>query len=252
MAFQGGVLIIGSLLWDEDNGRTQWRAQRLNKNNAKAVAVPIRYGRFSTNRNAYTMVFSRLCYRHSKLGQGVVVPFARSIGTFDDLRHEAEYLATAEGLNGNWEWGAVGLLKKAPSKLPGDFLEQWTGYFRERSIRYQAFAGQTASEAPAISREGLLDLSWPLDGEDSVEYDFILATPTRPRIQNNSNLKRYPRPREIATLVPSDNTHYFINNVLHGVRTSEDTSIWKAITKLHPEFAAEWPQVSSLLGEQTR
>jgi hypothetical protein len=85
MALQGGVLIIGSLLWHGDDGRTQWRMQRLNENSAKTVAVPICYGRYSTKRDAY-----RLCYRHKELGQRVVVPFARAIATFDDLSHEAE------------------------------------------------------------------------------------------------------------------------------------------------------------------
>jgi hypothetical protein len=70
------------------------------------------------------MVFSRLCYRHTELGEGVVVPFARSIATFDDLRDEVEQLAKAEGMNGNWDWGAVGLLKNASSEFPPDFLQQ--------------------------------------------------------------------------------------------------------------------------------
>jgi hypothetical protein len=63
-------------LWGEDNERTQWRTQCLNENTAKAVAVPIRYGRFSTKRGAYTMVFSRLCYRgHAHIITSLVMPF---------------------------------------------------------------------------------------------------------------------------------------------------------------------------------
>jgi len=138
MALQGGVLIIGSLLWDEEKGRPQWRTERLTENNAQAVAVPIRYGRFSNGRGAYTMVFSRLCYRHKVLGQGVVVPFTRLIATFDDLRIEVERLDAAEGMDGNWGWGAIGLLKNASSKFPEHFLEQWTAYFKGRSSDYQA------------------------------------------------------------------------------------------------------------------
>jgi hypothetical protein len=132
MAFQGGVLIIGSLLWDGDNGRTQWRAQRLNENNAKAVAAPIRYGRFSRDRKTYTMVFSRLCYRHKELGQGVVVPFARSIGTFDDLRSEVEHLDAAEGMDGNWEWGAVGLFEEFCVNVPCKFSRTMDRIFQRK------------------------------------------------------------------------------------------------------------------------
>jgi hypothetical protein len=253
MPLRGGVLIIGSLLWDDNSVRTQWRAQRLNGKNVKAVPVPIRYGRFSKqNRVAYTMVFSRLCYRHKELGQGVIVPFARSIATFDDLRQEAEFLAAAEGMNGNWEWGAVGLLTNAPSKFPADFLGQWTAYFREKSAGYQAFVGHTRSEAPTISPDGFLKLNWPLSRKDSMKYDFLLATPTKARIQNDYNLKRYPRPKEIAALVPTDGTRYYINNVLKGIRTSEDAAIWKAVTKLDHDFAAKSARVSSFLGKRNR
>lgn len=249
MPLRGGVLIIGSLLWDDNNDRPQWRAQRLNVKDTKPVPIPIRYGRFSEKRGAYTMVFSRLCYRHKEPGQGVIVPFARSITTFDDLRNEAEFLAAAEGMNRSWKWGAIGLLKSASSEFPADVLKEWTTYFREKTLRYEAFAGHTRSEAPAISPDGFLKLNWPLSRKDSAKYDFLLATPTKAEIQNDANLKQYPRAKEIAALVPADATRYFINNVLKGIRTSEDAAIWKAVTKLDSEFAEKWPRVSSLLGE---
>lgn len=252
MTFQAGVLIIGSLLWDGHKGRSQWRTQRLNEQGVKHVDVPIRYGRFSEQRNAYTMVFSRLCYRHSQLGRGVIVPFAGPIESFDDLRREAECLADAEGLDDRWNWGAVGLLKRPSSKVPVNILEQWTGYFKERSSRYQAFAGHTSSEPPTISKEGFLNLRWPLSAEDAVQYDFLLATPTKARVYEQPNLKRYPHAREIATLLPTDRTKYFINNVLHDIRTSQDSSIWKAMTMLHPKFAAGLPQIARSFDEDVR
>ena len=53
-----GVLIIGSLYWDNAN-REQWRQERLDPNHKLCVHAPIRYGRQSANRgNSYTMVFS--------------------------------------------------------------------------------------------------------------------------------------------------------------------------------------------------
>lgn len=73
--------------------------------------------------------------------------------------------------------------------------------------------------------------------------------PTKAEIQNDANLKQYPSAKEIAALVPADATRYFINNVLKGIRTSEDAAIWKEVTKLDSEFAEKWPRVSSLLGE---
>ncbi len=252
MTFQAGVLIIGSLLWDENRGRPQWRAQRLNEKGVTPVPVPIRYGRFSDQRHAYTMVFSRLCCRRKQLGRGVVVPFAKPIKSFDDLLGEAKCLADAEGLGDRWKWGAVGLLKNPASKLPVSFSEKWAKYFKEKASLYQGFAGQTRGEEPVINREGFLCLSWPFTGEDRIQYDLLVATPTKPRMHNLSSLRRYPRATEIAAFVPADKTNYLINNILHGIRTSQDPSIWKSVTKLHSEFAAKWPQIASSLGEEMR
>jgi len=180
------------------------------------------------------------------------VPFAKPIKSFDDLLGEAECLADAEGLGSSWEWGAVGLLKNPASKLPVSFSEEWTKYFKGKASLYEGFAGQTRSEEPVINREGFLCLSWPFTGEDRIRYDLLIATPTKARIHDQPNLKRYPRAREIATLVPTDKTNYLINNILHGIRTSQDPSIWKSVTKLHSEFAAKWPQIASSLGEEMR
>lgn len=51
---KGGVLIIGSLLWQDsstdvpgDNLRKRWRTEHLDMNHKVAVKVPIRYGRYS-------------------------------------------------------------------------------------------------------------------------------------------------------------------------------------------------------------
>jgi hypothetical protein len=250
MALQAGVLIIGSLLWDEKKERPRWRTQRLNEAAAKPVAVPIRYGRFSGNRQAYTMVFSKLCYRHTQLGQAVIVPFLTPIESFDELQQEVEFLATAEGLEGNWEWGAVGLLIRRSSRLPANLLKQWTDYFTQRSAHYEAFAGHTRSERPTISQDGFLNLRWPISGKDAGRYDFLLATPTKARIETQHNLKRYPNPKEIATLVPTDKTNYFINNVLRGIRTSQDSSIWNIVMRDQPKFAAKWPQIASLVSQE--
>ena len=56
-----GVLIIGSLYWDEKEHRETWRRDRLvDLGDATRVHVPIRYGRLSRKRGCtYTMVFSR-------------------------------------------------------------------------------------------------------------------------------------------------------------------------------------------------
>lgn len=56
--FRIGVLIIGSLYWDDDKPhREEWRRDRLRMDNRQYVKVPIRYGRYSETRKGYTMVF---------------------------------------------------------------------------------------------------------------------------------------------------------------------------------------------------
>ena len=76
---KGGVLVIGSLLWQDyldkpgDDIRKNWRANSLSISNKIQVKMPIRYGRFSEKSQIYTMVFSNACKRKS--GTAFVLPF---------------------------------------------------------------------------------------------------------------------------------------------------------------------------------
>ena len=60
---KGGVLIIGSLLWQDhldevgDDIRKNWRDNSLLLANKIQVKTPIRYGRFSDNSKIYTKLF---------------------------------------------------------------------------------------------------------------------------------------------------------------------------------------------------
>ncbi len=61
MSLRGGVIIIGSLLWDNKISRQEWRKNDLYNRNRFKVNVPIRYGRCSdTRNNTYTMIFSNI------------------------------------------------------------------------------------------------------------------------------------------------------------------------------------------------
>lgn len=105
-----GILIIGSLLWDER--RQAWRNARLDMASIDTVTAPIRYGRLSSSRgNTYTMVFSRLC----KPGQAKLVHCSHTVSSPEDLIAEAEYLWKAEQPGADAgriavNWGCVGLL----------------------------------------------------------------------------------------------------------------------------------------------
>jgi len=68
MKLKGGVIIVGSLIWedhlkaeDRDNIRRNWRRVNLIDNSSPSK-VPIRYGRKSQSRDdTYTMIFSKSC-----------------------------------------------------------------------------------------------------------------------------------------------------------------------------------------------
>ena len=63
MTYRIGIMMIGSLYWDKDRTRVNWRKNRLSKEEFDVFA-PIRYGRLSKKRGStYTMVFSKLCAR---------------------------------------------------------------------------------------------------------------------------------------------------------------------------------------------
>src|SRR3990172_3402096 len=108
----GGVIIIGSLLWQNylkeegDNIRLNWRNCHLDIESKIPVRVPIRYGRKSAS-GIMTMVFSNRMAKRS--GFGYVIPLKRKINNRDELLSECTALSTAEGMKGNFiaSWGGV-------------------------------------------------------------------------------------------------------------------------------------------------
>src|SRR5262245_53888890 len=103
---KGGVLIIGSLYWDIDQGkhlnvRENWRTNHLQFNNRIHVKAPIRYGRTSgkEEKKVYTMVFSHSTEAEEHWGTAYVVPFKLDISDFEGLYEQAKYLSEAEGAN---------------------------------------------------------------------------------------------------------------------------------------------------------
>jgi len=118
---KGGVIIIGSLLWEDDldkgdNLRNNWRINSLDLQGKILVKLPIRYGRYSKN-NIYTMVFSLNCEKNSKLGTGYIIPFKQNtIKHLDILVSEARKMSEAEGMKNRFIgenkdiWGSMGIL----------------------------------------------------------------------------------------------------------------------------------------------
>src|SRR3546814_8890352 len=107
-----GILIIGSLNWDKENGQDDWRKRRLDTNASIPGRVPIYYGRKSASRgNTYTMTFRR----NDPSVMAALVPCQREIETIEDLKDEVEALWKAEAPNSQSGtigsgWGCVGVL----------------------------------------------------------------------------------------------------------------------------------------------
>jgi hypothetical protein len=227
-----GVLIIGSLLWDEKRGT--WRKHRLDGASAQAVMAPIRYGRLSASRgNTYTMVFSRLC----GLGQGIAIRCTRRISTSADLYAESEALWKAEQLNAPAgriasAWGCVTLLCNPQRNIPEDIVKAWGDRVR-REPEYGRVS-QMAAEGRLISSDGMLQIAWPriAGTQTPVQLDLLLATANDPTL--DGALLAYPTVQAIANAWNTANgkhAEYFWRNNENGINTFQDDGI-RAL--LHP------------------
>lgn len=220
---RGGVLIIGSLFWEEKRERGNWRRARLDMSRAKLITVSIHYGRRSTSRaNTFTMVFTPERAR----GQAIVVPFKNQSANVDCVIAEAQALwkaeqpATAPGQI-NAEWGCVGLLLRDTASQ-SELAASWSRFFRANAMPISP-----------TNENGLLEFPWPNDVYGRpIALDFLLATATkRERV--------WPTAKHVADSWCDQSKgyeEYFLQNVRCGIRTSEDNLIWARIEERQPNW----------------
>ncbi|MDD1752524.1 MAG: hypothetical protein LUQ38_05475 [Methanotrichaceae archaeon] len=229
---KGGVVIIGSLLWQDDlNGndkiRKKWRKIRLQSDKKLLVKLPIRYGRLSNN-NIFTMVFSMNCERYNQYGTGYIIPFkSNPFNTYRQMLYEATALARVEGIPEGLEsnWGKVSIIfnPKLSQEVKRKVLNFWKSKFQKRDQRDY----RLGKEKPCLNKNFELSISWPkyiFSKSLSVlsELDFLLATANKP------NKKHYPTPLDIAAKVRQDKIRfYFAGNIQSGIRTFQDGEIIK-------------------------
>ncbi|MBZ5506057.1 MAG: hypothetical protein LAO78_11270 [Acidobacteriia bacterium] len=221
-----GILIIGSLLWDER--RQSWRKARLNMGAMDTVTAPIRYGRLSSSRgDTYTMVFSRLC----KTGQAKLVHCSHSVSTAENLIAEAEHLWKAEQSGAKAhriasEWGCVALLGHPKRKPPEILLNAWAKRVAQEPD--YGNVSQMADEGELISPEGMLRIDWPrcVAGGAPVDLDLLLVTANDPTLTGTP-----PSYATVETIVNAWNSaaqehaEYFWKNIDHGITTFQDDEI---------------------------
>lgn len=241
---KAGVLIIGSLLWqdhlqdqDSDEIRKNWRDKFLNVGEKIMVRVPIRYGRLSSS-GIYTMTFSK-SVKANRNGTGFFIPFKKtSLASFDDLINEAKEMSTAEGMNGNLSskergteniWCSMGLLINSLTVQKPDersLINSWSKKLNERGqLEHKQF--KLGNESSCIDKNGKLSIGWPSAVDKREEkrlssYDLIIATATKPT--------KYPNVKELSENVSKDSKrYYFIENFKSGITTFQDVQILNKI-----------------------
>lgn len=228
---KGGVLIIGSLLWQDhlnepgDNIRKDWRDRFLNESEKIMIKVPIRYGRLSRS-NIYTMTFSNALKR--KMGTAFLVPFRNQFSSIPQIIEDAREMSEAEGMGrrfvaGENIWSVMGIsinpkLNKSPLKK--EIISKW---FRSIEKPFDMKDFRIGREKPCLKATGELDIPW-LNAVDSRnakninEFDFYIATVTKPT--------NYPPSKELSLKVKGDNQrYYFIENFKSGITTFQDHQV---------------------------
>jgi hypothetical protein len=247
MKLKGGVIIIGSLIWEDhlndekkDNTRKKWREQNLSIEQALTTKVPIRYGRESrTRENTYTMIFSKSC-EDRDLGQGLILPFKQDIITFEELEKQAIALAIAEGIyKSNNEklisrWGSVGLLINPKLNLT-DFAskesiqKKWTAIYHSYNDTFISDSYKTENESSSpITQDGFLNIAWQTEMD---AFDLLVATPLIPK--PNSLLKAEDITQR---MIDKDYQTYFQNNRNHQIYTALDNGIKDKLNSAKKEY----------------
>lgn len=233
--FKAGVLIIGSLFWDNSNGRRAWREHTFGENfhrHKQKIQVPLRYARNSDTRECPTMTFSAEFQKHEKLGAGLVLPFKNSKLSFPEIICEARNLSEAEGtdrkfIKGKSKWCVI--LHWANPKLKKE-NEQWSNFQSLWSKNYDPKLEDVrdqfkcnCEDEPVFDDNGELRFEWP---DELNDFDLILTTQPKPTdcfsVDTLSD-KFFKKPE------------YFIKNRLNGIKTADDNDIIKQLNKKDPD-----------------
>ena len=231
MNFNGGVIIIGSLLWENTPKRHKWRQVYLEPaDKAVTVGIRIRYGRQSSTRSeTFTMIISQ--HLTTEVGQALILPFKEPIRNSRQLESQAFALAAAEGLwtdegpSLNKSWGTVGLLInpsiEAKDKKNADVVRnRWIKLYDQYKFDNKQYS--IDKEEPPIDKNGFLQLEWT---DEMNQFDFLLATPVVPRPKAALTAK------QIADRMKEKNyREYFDNNQKHNIRTFQDTEITRELS----------------------
>lgn len=235
--YRAGVLMIGSLLWDNTKGRKPWREHYFGENffpNIIDVKVPIRYGRFSQNRGCPTMVLSSEYWKEKKYGTAKFIPFKKQELQFPELICAAKDLSSAEGSSsrefikgGKIKWCILTCLLNNNMENKDSFVSSWSKkYCPKLTNEFLENFKMNSENESLINEKGFLKIECPTSLS---AYEIVLATQTKPR-KSQCCQCNYLNPNELASQI-FKKPEYFIKNRLNGVTTHDDDLIIEGLKK---------------------
>jgi hypothetical protein len=240
---KGGVIIQGSLFWENENNcipgdevkgnaRREWRENRLNLKDSFPIPFPLRYGRCSSSRLCtYTMVMSENYLANDKIGQAKVAPFHKTFQTSNmaEITTEITELTKVEGISeGKYfakGFSAIAIWINPNSQFETNLETYWNGLLTQYG--YQNNYTYNWSDRTLISQDYKLGLTLGVE-----DLDFLLLTYMQPkhRVLSLDQQQQYPTPKEIAEEIKRTGySTYFCQNRVSGIITSDDEEIFKYI-----------------------
>lgn len=239
MKLNSGILIIGSLLWDNSTIRRNWRRTSLVEKNKIFIKVPILYGRKSESRmDTYTMVFSS-SLSDKDYGQGVILKFATPITSIDNLISEVDNIIRVERDKTkdewklirdsnpfllNWSWGVAGLCinpKHINDNEYSEAVKEVVQLWQNSLSNFSPGNYCLKEERPFTDEKAIFEINW---NQDMRDLDFLIATIIKP------NVESYPNAETISeTMYHGKYYSYFINNHKNNIYTKDDPIILQLI-----------------------
>ena len=237
-----GVIVIGSLLWETTEKRTDWR-NGLSIKDKLLVDLPIRYGRQSlkNRKGTYSMVFSNNINHPKTLGKGYVIPFKETIKTEQDFICQMINLSNAEGISKTRickSWGTVCFIANPfiDQNKKNEVLSMWNDLVN--TTRQSLTQDQKEPEVDKFgepTEKKSIDNNWKLTinldnlfKNELKDFDILVATSNAVKLKDNINT--YPTAKQIAKAI-NDSKHfeYFLRNTQYSIRTFQDRQIAKIL-----------------------
>lgn len=243
MNLKGGIIIIGSLLWDNSKKREAWRNSYLDVENKIAIKLPIRYGRISSSRmNTYTMIYSAKLEK-GEYGEGIILKFKKTIEDFeylidilentirverDKTKDEWKYIKKGEVFTLNWDWGVLGLCINPKHKNDNNYSQDISliaKYWKSNLSDFNPRKFANLGEDLFINNSGIFEIDWI---EEIGDLDFIISAIIEPKPETQNS--DYPDSEMITKRMYEGNYYsYFVKNIENGISTKDDIGIIELI-----------------------